>query len=135
MGLKNNDGFINEWKARCNTDIFTFIDMLGMQKDNLLVEKKEKESLPNKLRTKEAKDLFKKIIELGYCVKDGGLYKWTGTDALYGYFVDVASYFLNVRPSNNHFQLLLNVANEWRTMLCKLLMVTRIKVYRNRKAF
>ena len=102
LKIRYNDGFINEWKARCNTDIFPFIDMLGMQKDNLLVEKKEKESLPNKLRTKEAKDLFKKIIELGYCVKDGGLYKWTGTDALYGYFVDVASDFLNVRPSNNH---------------------------------
>ena len=101
LKIRYNDGFINEWKARCNTDIFPFIGMLEIPKDNLLVEKKKKESLPNKLCTKEAKDLFKKIIKLGYCVKDGGLYKWTGTDSLFGYFVDVASDFLNVRPSNN----------------------------------
>lgn len=55
-------------------------------------------SLPAELNTDEAKFLFQKIE---YCVPDGDLYRWTGTASLFGYFVDLASNKLNVRPSND----------------------------------
>ena len=55
-------------------------------------------SLPAELDTDEAKSLFQKIK---YCVQDGSLYRWTGTASLFGYFVDLASEKLNVRPWNN----------------------------------
>ena len=52
---------------------------------------------PKELNTNEARDLFDK---LEWCTKDGSFYKWKGTSALFGYFVDLASDKLNVRPSN-----------------------------------
>lgn len=57
-------------------------------------------TLPIELDTDKAKVLFQQIIALGYCISDGNLYRWTGTPSLFGYFVDVVSDFLNVRPSN-----------------------------------
>lgn len=57
-------------------------------------------TLPIELDTNKAKTLFQQITDLGYCASDGNLYRWTGTPSLFGYFVDVVSDFLNVRPSN-----------------------------------
>lgn len=57
-------------------------------------------TLPKELDTDEAKALFQEITDLGYCTFDGNLYQWTGTPSLFGYFVDIVSDFLNVRPSN-----------------------------------
>lgn len=54
-------------------------------------------TLPKELNTDEAKSLFQKIE---YCATDGDLYRWTGTASLFGYFVDLVSDALNVRPSN-----------------------------------
>ena len=62
------------------------------------VIRKGNTSLPKELDTYEAEDLFTKIQ---WCVKDGNLYKWTGTKALFGYFVDKTSDYLGLRPSNN----------------------------------
>ena len=59
---------------------------------------KEEISLPEELNTEETKELFGKIK---WCVKDGNLYRWTGTAALFGYFVDRTSDKLDVRPSND----------------------------------
>lgn len=56
--------------------------------------------VPKELDTDEAKALLKKVIELELCVSDGNLYQWKGTPSLLGYFVDIVSDYLNVRPSN-----------------------------------
>ena len=56
-------------------------------------------TLPKELNTDEAKSLLQKIK---YCVPEGDLYRWTGTASLFGYFVDIVSDTLNVRPSNGH---------------------------------
>lgn len=58
----------------------------------------EKLSLPEELNTAEAKDLFSRVR---WCKKDGGLYKWIGTAALFGYFTDKTSDYLRIRPSND----------------------------------
>lgn len=58
----------------------------------------EKLSLPEELNTAEAKDLFSRVR---WCKKDGGLYKWIGTAALFGYFTDKTSDYLGIRPSND----------------------------------
>ena len=55
-------------------------------------------SLPAELDTEEAKSLFQKVE---YCIPDGDLYRWTGSSALFGFFVDWVSIHLKVRPSNN----------------------------------
>lgn len=57
-------------------------------------------NIPKELDTDEAKALLKKVIELELCVSDGNLYQWKGTPSLLGYFVDIVSDYLNVRPSN-----------------------------------
>lgn len=76
-------------------------DKIGHEELKNGIESADIKTLPEKLDTKEAKALFQKIIDLDHCVSDGNVYKWTGTPSLFGYFVDVASDFLNVRPSNN----------------------------------
>ena len=52
---------------------------------------------PKELNTDEAIKLFDK---LKWCTKDGSFYKWEGSSSLFGFFVDLASDKLNLRPSN-----------------------------------
>ena len=53
---------------------------------------------PEEVDTQGAKALVGKIK---YCVKDGDFYKWGGTSALFGYFVDIVSKKLDVRGCND----------------------------------
>lgn len=57
--------------------------------------------MPKELDTKEARELFEKTVNSGYCKKDNSLYRWTATGSLFGFFVDCASERLKVRSSNN----------------------------------
>lgn len=50
------------------------------------------------LNSSEAERLFQRIPNIEKC---GDFYKWIGTKALFGYFVDKTSEYLNLRPSNN----------------------------------
>ena len=73
------------------------IRFLKIEIDKYRVSGNQEIHFPEELDTQEAKDLFGKIK---YCVKDGDFYKWVGTFALFGYFVDIVSEKLNVRKSN-----------------------------------
>lgn len=91
----------------CAYDFF-YWQAICLLKDKIRHEEKKNDTentdikaLPEKLDTEKSKTLFQKIIDLKYCISDGNVYKWTGSPSLFGYFVDVASDFLNVRPSNN----------------------------------
>lgn len=75
-------------------DAEPFMRLFGQTNDS----KVETVSLPDELDTDEAKKLFSCIQ---WCKKDGNLYKWTGSLALFGYFVDKTSDYLGIRPSNN----------------------------------
>lgn len=75
-------------------DAEPFMRLFGQAND----VKMETVSLPEELDTDEAKKLFSCIQ---WCKKDGNLYKWTGSLALFGYFVDKTSDYLGIRPSNN----------------------------------
>lgn len=68
---------------------------------NVMDNKTDKLKIPESLKTEEVENLFNKIIDLNYCIKDGDLYKWIGTSALFGYFVDRVSGELEIRPSND----------------------------------
>lgn len=75
-------------------DAEPFMRLFGQTNDS----KVETVSLPDELDTDEAKKLFSCIQ---WCKKDGNLYKWTGSLALFGYFADKTSDYLGIRPSNN----------------------------------
>lgn len=65
-------------------------------------EATDSKSMPKELQTDDAKALFGRLVNEGFCSPDGGLYKWKGTMALWGYFVEEASDSLGVRPSNDN---------------------------------
>ena len=89
--------FILSWLNDDRIRLLNMIDRLRcMDKKN---DKSNNILLPAELDTDEAKSLFQ---EIKYCVQDGFLYSWTGTSSLFGYFVDIVSDTLNVRPSNGH---------------------------------
>lgn len=74
------------------------IRFLKIEIDKYKVSGNQEIHFPEELDTQEAKALFGKIK---YCVKDGDFYKWVGTSALFGYFVDIVSKKLDVRGSND----------------------------------
>lgn len=49
----------------------------------------------------EVKDLFEQMEKAGYCTKEGDLYRWNKSIALWGYMVDEVSDCLKLRPSND----------------------------------
>ena len=49
----------------------------------------------------EVKDLFEQMGKAGYCTKEGDLYRWNKSIALWGYMVDEVSDCLKLRPSND----------------------------------
>lgn len=51
-------------------------------------------------KTKKAKKLLAEAVEAGLCERSGSKYKWIQSAALYGYFVDLVSTYLDLRPSN-----------------------------------
>lgn len=59
--------------------------------------KKNVFTIPEELDTEEARQLFNQIK---WCAQEGGSYRWNGTCALFGAFVDLTSDKLNIRPSN-----------------------------------
>ena len=101
MGLKikYSEEFKKEWEARTDKGI-TVIDLLTMEMPHPFSANK-KQPMPKELDTKEARELFEKTVNLGYCKKDNSLYRWTATGGLFGCFVDCASERLKVRSSNN----------------------------------
>ncbi len=99
LKIKYSEEFKKEWKARTDKGI-TVIDLLTMEMPHPFSANK-KQTMPKELDTKEARDLFEKTAKFGYCTKDGSLYRWIGTLALLGYFVDKASEYLKIRSSNN----------------------------------
>lgn len=99
LKIEYSEEFKKEWEVRTDEGI-TVIDLLKMGKPHPFSANK-KQTMPKELDTKEARNLFKRIVELGYCKKDNSLYRWTATVSLFGLFVDFASEFLKVRSSNN----------------------------------
>lgn len=99
LKIKYSEEFKKEWKARTDKGI-TVIDLLTMEMPHPFSANK-KQTMPKELDTKEARDLFEKTAKFGYSTKDGSLYRWIGTLALLGYFVDKASEYLKIRSSNN----------------------------------
>ena len=99
LKIKYSEELKKEWKARTDKGI-TVIDLLTMEMPHPFSANK-KQTMPKELDTKEARDLFEKTAKFGYCTKDGSLYRWIGTLALLGYFVDKASEYLKIRSSNN----------------------------------
>lgn len=74
-------------------------------------------NLPKELNTPEFKKLLSKLVEKGFCSKDGNQYKWIGTAGLFGYFVDTSSKYFDLRPSNDRipwrlFTLLFQMKNQ-----------------------
>lgn len=70
---------------------------LTQMKQDIRKLKEKVFAIPDELNTDEARQLFGKIR---WCVEDGSLYRWDGTTALFGAFVDLTSDRLNIRPSN-----------------------------------
>lgn len=99
LKIKYSEEFKKEWKARTDKGI-TVIDLLTMEMPHPFSANK-KQTMPKELDTKEARELFEKTVNLGYCKKDNSLYRWTATGGLFGCFVDCASERLKVRSSNN----------------------------------
>lgn len=61
----------------------------------------ESQNLPKEFVTGEARIMFESLEKLGYCKKFGMIYQWTGTAALFGYFVMKTSEKLGIRHDNN----------------------------------
>ncbi len=61
----------------------------------------QRPAMPKELDSDEARGLFDKTP---YCRRDGNLYRWTGTVALFGYFVESANTRLDLRPSSDRTQ-------------------------------
>lgn len=99
LKIKYSEEFKKEWEARTDKGI-TVIDLLTMEMPHPFSANK-KQPMPKELDTKEARELFEKTVNLGYCKKDNSLYRWTATGGLFGCFVDCASERLKVRSSNN----------------------------------
>ena len=99
LKIKYSEEFKKEWEARTDKGI-TVIDLLTMEMPHRFSANK-KQPMPKELDTKEARELFEKTVNLGYCKKDNSLYRWTATGGLFGCFVDCASERLKVRSSNN----------------------------------
>lgn len=99
LKIKYSEEFKKEWEARTDKGI-TVIDLLTMEMPHSFSANK-KQPMPKELDTKEARELFEKTVNLGYCKKDNSLYRWTATGGLFGCFVDCASERLKVRSSNN----------------------------------
>ena len=91
----------NDNTRKLNPQKIKWIEEWAKMKENELLPFPKKQNLPKELDTDEAQALFQNLINWGYCVYEGNLYKWESTPSLFGYFVDVASNFLNIRPSNN----------------------------------
>lgn len=98
LKIKYSDDFKKEWENKVDKGIVA-IKLLNQEKPHSSTNKKQ--TIPKELDTKEAKDLFEKTAKFGYCTKDGSLYRWIGTLALLGYFVDKTSKYLKIRSSNN----------------------------------
>lgn len=99
LKIEYSKEFKKEWEARTDKGI-TVIYLLTMEMPHPFSANK-KQTMPKELDTKEARELFGKTVNLGYCKKDNSLYRWTATGGLFGCFVDCASERLKVRSSNN----------------------------------
>lgn len=99
LKIEYSKEFKKEWEARTDKGI-TVIYLLTMEMPHPFSANK-KQTMPKELDTKEARELFGKTVNLGYCKKDSSLYRWTATGGLFGCFVDCASERLKVRSSNN----------------------------------
>ena len=99
---KNFKPFINSYEHGYNEAIN---DIKGLAEKRICEPRQitisDNKKLPKELNTDNVKKLFNKAIEAGLCVADGELYEWKDKPSLFGYFVDVVSDFLNVRPSNS----------------------------------
>ena len=99
LKIEYSKEFKKEWEARTDKGI-TVIYLLTMEMPHPFSANK-KQTMPKELDTKEARELFGKTVNLGYCKKDNSLYRWTATGGVFGCFVDCASERLKVRSSNN----------------------------------
>ena len=99
LKIEYSKEFKKEWEAMTDKGI-TVIYLLTMEMPHPFSANK-KQTMPKELDTKEARELFGKTVNLGYCKKDNSLYRWTATGGLFGCFVDCASERLKVRSSNN----------------------------------
>lgn len=99
LKIEYSKEFKKEWEARTDKGI-TVIYLLTMEMPHPFSANK-KQTMPKELDTKEARELYGKTVNLGYCKKDNSLYRWTATGGLFGCFVDCASERLKVRSSNN----------------------------------
>lgn len=57
--------------------------------------------LPSEFDTPEAKKIFDELVKLNYCKRDGAVYQWTATNALFGYMVWKVSDKLEIRHDND----------------------------------
>ena len=73
-------------------------DVIVNQQYDVSIKSPGSSVLPKELNTHEAKELFSQIPN---CVPYEGAYKWNGSMALFGYFVEKTSETLNIRHDNN----------------------------------
>lgn len=75
------------------------------------------QGLPKVFDTDKSKGVFEGLCALGFCKANGAIYNWVSTNALFGYFVDKASDYLDLRNDGdrinwNVFQIAFGMTNQ-----------------------
>lgn len=93
-------GVVNLLQNWLDEKNISYIEWIENKEKGNIHPKQNLDTYPDVLNTDKAQSLFTGVEALGYCKKTESGWIWTGKASLFGYFVDVASDFLNLRPDN-----------------------------------